>query len=142
MNFFSKIDERNILIALKVIAVMYFITIFSMHGIIIYRQFVLGQEIERFEGLAVLATFNSLFLISALLYYGALSIKKFNIKAILFGYLFIVILGSVFTYVKYNVVQDVGLSLEQLFDKLVIVFSISGLFFIISMSIKKKAEKD
>ena len=51
-------------------------------------------------------TFNSLFLLSAFLYYGAMPVKKLKIKVILLGYAAILVLGSLFTWVKYNIVQQ------------------------------------
>ena len=138
-------DERNKWVAFRIIAVMYFITITAIQGIVIYRQFVLQQSIYEFEDIAVILTFNSLFLISALLYFGAIPIQKLKIKSILLIYLAIVILGSLFTYAKYNVFQDAGLTIEQLLDKLVIIFSVSGLillfFVIFSILGKRKIDK-
>ena len=120
-------DERNKKIAYKVIAVMYFLTIISMQGIVLYRQFALEQKISDFEDIAILMTINSLFLISALIYFGALPIRKLKIKNIILYYLILVVMGSAFTYLKYNVFQSPGLSFEQLFDKLIIIISIIGL---------------
>ena len=120
-------DERNKKIAFQVIAVLYFLTIISMQGIVLYRQFVLGQEMSDFEDIAILMTINSLLLISALIYYGALPIRKLKIKNLIVYYLILVVMGSAFTYVKYNVFQSPGLSFDQLFDKLIIIISIIGL---------------
>ena len=139
-------DERNKKIAYKVIAVMYFLTIISMQGIVLYRQFALGQEISDFEDIAILMTVNSLFLISALIYFGALPIRKLKIKNIILYYLILVVMGSAFTYLKYNVFQSPGLSFEQLFDKLIIIISIIGLimgFWILLTYLgKKRIEKE
>ena len=139
-------DERNKKIAYKVIAVMYFLTIISMQGIVLYRQFALGQEISDFEDIAILMTINSLFLISALIYFGALPIRKLKIMNIILYYLILVVMGSVFTYLKYNVFQSPGLSFEQLFDKLIIIISIIGLimgFWILLTYLgKKRIEKE
>jgi uncharacterized membrane protein YoaK (UPF0700 family) len=144
-NHLLRMDERNKWIAFRIIAVMYFITITAIQGIVIYRQFVMQQSIYEFEDIAVILTFNSLFLISALLYFGAIPIQKLKIKSILLIYLAIVILGSLFTYAKYNVFQDAGLTIEQLLDKLVIIFSVSGLimlfFVIFSILGKRKIDK-
>ena len=120
-------DERNKKIAYKVITVMYFLTIITMQGIVLYRQFVLGQEMSDFEDIAILMTINSLFLISALIYFGALPIRKLKIWNIILYYLIFIIMGSIFTYLKYNVFQSPGLSFAQLFDKLIIIISIIGL---------------
>ena len=103
-----KLDERSKLTALKVIAVMYFLTIIAMQGITMYRQFALGQKIHDFEDFAIVLTANSLFLISALLYFGAIPVQKLKIKTILLFYALIVVLGSIFTYAKYNIFQSPG----------------------------------
>ena len=127
-------DERSKLVAYRIIAIMYFLTIIAIQGVILYRQFALGQSIRDFEDLAIILTVNSLFLISALLYFGAVPIQKLRIKTILWGYLAIVVLGSLFTYLKYNIFQSPGLSFGQLIDKLLIISAISGLvvgFFIL-----------
>ena len=139
-------DERNKQVAYRIIAIMYFLTILAMQGIVIYRQFALGQEIEQFQDIAIIMTVNSLFLISALLYFGAIPIQKLKIKSLLLIYLLLVVLGSAFTYLKYNVFQSPGLSFKELFDKLIIVFAIIGimLFFFSMFSIlgKRRIEKE
>jgi hypothetical protein len=134
-------DERNKQIAYKVIAVMYFLTIIAMQGIVIYRQFALGQEIHDFEDIAIVMTVNSLFLISALLYFGAIPIQKLKIKSILLIYALIIVLGSAFTYAKYNIFNSPGLSMAELMDKLLIIFAVSGLillFFILFTILGKR----
>lgn len=139
-------DERGHQLALRIVAIMYFLTIISMQFILIYRQFVLGQEIKDFEDIAIITTVNSLFLISALLYFGAIPIRKLKIKSILIVYGLIVLLGSVFTFVKYNLVRSPGLSFKELFDKLIIVFAVTGIimvfFVLFSLLGKRKMEKE
>ena len=143
---FLNMDERNKQIAYRIISIMYFLTIFAMQAIVIYRQFALGQELHEFEDLAILMTVNSLFLISALLYFGAIPIRKLKIKSILLIYLLLVTLGSLFTYAKYNLFGSAKLSFSQLFDKLIAVYAITGIimFFFIIFSIlgKRKMEKE
>lgn len=143
---FLNMDERNKQIAFKIISIMYFLTILAMQGIAIYRQFVLGQELEEFEDIAILMTVNSLFLISALIYFGAIPIRKLKIKTIILAYLVFVVLGSLFTYAKYNIFGSADLTLKQLFDKLIIVCAILGIMiaFWILLSIlgKRKTEKE
>ncbi len=143
---FLNMDERNKKVAFKVIAIMYFLTIIAIQGIVIYRQFALGQNVSDFEDIAIIMTINSIFLISALLYFGALSIRKLKVKNILLIYLAFITLGSVFTYAKYNIFQNPGLSFEQLFDKLKIITAIIGLLmgFWILLSIlgKKRIDKE
>ena len=141
-----KLDERNKLIGLKVIAVMYFITVIYLQAVVIYRQFALGQSISDFEDIAIIMVFNSLFLITALLYFGVVPVQKLKIKSVLSVYAIIVVLGSIFTYAKYNIFQSPGLSIPQLFDKLIIIFSVSGLivlfFVLFSYLGQRKLEKE
>ena len=139
-------DERNIQIAYRVIAIMYFLTFFAIVGILLYRQFVLKQELSEFEDIAIIMTINSLFLISALLYFGAIPIRRLKVKSILLIYIVFVVIGSLFTYAKYNIFQSPGLSINQLFDKFIIVVTITGLImgFWILLSIlgKKRLDKE
>lgn len=139
-------DERNKQVAYRIISIMYFLTILAMQAIVLYRQFALGQELHEFEDLAILMTVNSLFLISALLYFGAIPIRKLKIKSILLIYVLLVTLGSLFTYAKYNLFGSAKLSFSQLFDKLIAVYAITGiimLFFIVfSILGKRKMEKE
>ena len=139
-------DERNKQIAYKVISRLYFLTIRAMQGIVLYRQFALGQDLSDFEDIALIMTVNSIFLVSALLYFGAIQVRRLSVKNILLIYLVFVILGSLFTYAKYNIFQSPGLSFAQLFDKLIIIVSIIGLMmgFWILLSIlgKKRIDKE
>ena len=143
---FLNMDERSKLVAYRIISIMYFLTILSMQGIVLYRQFALGQELRDFEDIAIIMTVNSLFLISALLYFGAIPIRRLKIKSILLIYLLLVTLGSLFTYAKYNLFGSAQLSFSQLFDKLIAVYAITGIimFFFIIFSIlgKRKMEKE
>jgi len=139
-------DERNKLIAYKVISIMYFLTIIAMQGIAIYRQFALGQDYKEFEDIAILMTVNSLFLISALLYFGAIPIQKIKVKSILLIFIAFVALGSLFTYFKYKVFSNTELTLEQLFDKLIIIVTIIaiilGVWIVLSLLGKRRIEKE
>jgi hypothetical protein len=143
---FLNMDERNKLMALRIMAVMYLLTIIAMQAVVIYRQFALGQSIYDFEDFAIILTVNSLFLISALLYFGAIPVQKISIKTVLSGYTAIIILGSVFTYAKYNIFQNLDLTIFQLLNKLMIIFVISGLivFFWVIFSFfgKRKLDKE
>jgi len=143
---FLNMDERNRQVTLRIIAIMYFVTIISMQFILIYRQFALGQEIQNFEDIAIITTVNSLFLISALLYFGAIPIRKLEIKSILLIYALIVAMGSAFTFVKYNLVRSPGLTFRDLFDKLIIVYAVTGIimifFVLFSFLGKRKMEKE
>ena len=139
-------DERNKLIAYRVMSIMYLLTIVALQGVVLYRQFGMGQELNQFEDVAIIMTFNSLFLVSALLYFGAIPIRKLKVKTILLGYLAFVVLGIAFTYVKYNVAQSPGLPAGELIDKFGIVAAITGIitafFVLFSILGKRREEKE
>jgi hypothetical protein len=140
-SFLQKMDERNKQVALKVMAIMYLLTILSLQGIVIYRQLALGQDIHDFEDVAIIMTINTIFLVSALLYFGAIPIQRLKIKLLISIYLGFIILGSLFTFLKYNVFLDANLSLGQLFDKLIIIFAVTGLlllFFLLFFYLGKR----
>jgi hypothetical protein len=143
---FLNMDERSKGIAGKIIAVMYFLTIISMQGVSIYRQLILKQSIYDFQDFAIILTINSLFLITALLYFGAIPFQKIKVKVILGFYGLIVVLGSLFTYAKYNIFLGQNLSILALFDKLIIIFAVSGLivlfFTLFSFLGKRKMDKE
>jgi hypothetical protein len=129
-----KMDERNKQIAYRVMAVMYLLTILALQGIVIYRQFALGQSIRDFEDIAILMTVNSLFLLTALLYFGAIPVRKLKLQTVLLAYAAIVVLGGIFLFLKYRVFHSPGLSMEEILHKLLIVAAVSGiivLFFVI-----------
>ena len=139
-------DERNKEVAFRIIAFMYFLTIIALQAVIFYRQFALQQSIHDFEGFVVILVVNSIFLIAALLYFGAIPIQKLKIRSVLLFYAAIIILGSLFTWAKYNLFQDAGLTIVQMFDKLFIIFSISALlvlfWVILSLLGRRKLEKE
>ena len=117
-----------------------------LQGIVIYRQLALGQDLHDFEDIAIIMTVNTIFLVAALLYFGAVPIQKISIKALIIIYLGLVVIGSLYTYLKYNVILDAGLSFKDLFDKLIAIFSIIGLlmlFFILFYYLgRRKIEKE
>jgi len=56
------------------------------------------------------------------------------------------VLGSLFTYAKYNIFRSPGLSFQELFDKLIIIFAITGIivvfFVVFSILGKRKLDKE
>jgi len=143
---FLNMDERNKQIAYKTMSTMYIITIVSLQFMILYRQLILHQPAEEFEDMAILATVNSLFLVTGLLYFGAIPIQRIKIKVILFFYFLILILGSAFVWLKYKWIAEVPLSNSAILEKISIVASITGiivLFWVLfSWLGKRKQEKD
>ena len=143
---FLIMDERNKQIACKVIAIMYFLTFFAIAGILLYRQFVLRQDLSEYEDIAIVLTINSLFLISALLYFGAIPIRRLKVKSIILIYVVLVVAGSLFTYTKYNIFQSPGLSSGELFHKFILIFIITslimGFWILLTIMGKKRLDKE
>lgn len=143
---FLNMDERNRQVAHRIMSIMYLLTILALQGIVLYRQFALGQELKDFEDISIVMVVNTLFLVSALLYFGAIPVRKLKIKSILLIYLLLVILGSLFTYLKYKVFGGSGLTFRELFDKLIIVYAVTGLillfFILFSILGKRKMERE
>ena len=57
------------------------------------------------------------------------------------SFLLMLVVGSLFTFVKHNVILDQGLTVQQLLDKLIIIFTIIGLlilFFILFFYLGKR----
>lgn len=141
-----KLDERSRQLANRIMAIMYLLTIIAMQGIMLYRQFVLGQDYNDFQDMAIIHTVNVVFLLSALLYFGAIPVQKLKLSAVLAIYAGILVIGSIFTFVKYNVAMDAGLSFFGLMEKMLIIAAVSGLlvffFIIFSWLGKRRLEKE
>lgn len=121
------IDEREQIVYRNLITVLYFITLAGLIGMQLYRQFVLGQPSEQWNDIALLITFNVLFLLGGVLYLsGTVNLQKLKTRHILIGYAAFVLLGLLFTIFKYAVLlgQDVGLA--QVWDYLLTILPITA----------------
>ena len=111
-----------------------------------YRQMALGQTIHDFEDIAIILVVNSLFLVSALLYFGAIPLRTIKIKTVLFLYVLMVVLGAVFVFLKYSVFGNSDLSTAQLFNKVLIVGAVTGIivlfWVILSLLGKRRMDKE
>ena len=125
------IDEREQNVYRNLITVLYFITLAGLIGMQLYRQFVLGQPLEQWNDIAVLITFNVLFLLGGGLYLsGSVNLQKIKIRYILVGYAAFVLLGLLFTIFKYAVLlrQDVGLA--QVWDYFLTILPITAVLIV------------
>jgi predicted cobalt transporter CbtA len=123
-----KLDERNLNIFRKICTTFYLITIYSLIGIISYRQFVLHQPSEEWNDIAMLMTINVLATLGAYFYItGVIDIKKFKLRHVLIGFAGFVVVGLTFTIIKYAVILGQDLSSGDVWNILWIVIRISGL---------------
>jgi hypothetical protein len=122
-----KLDERDLNIFRKICTTLYLITIFTLMGIISYRQFVLLQPSEEWNDIAMLMTINILATLGAYFYItGVVDIKKFKLRQVLIGFAGFVAIGIAFTITKYAVILGQDLSWGDVWDILWIVIKISG----------------
>jgi hypothetical protein len=131
MNLMSKtffnFDERVMDTFYKICAVMYGVTLFTLMGIQLYRQFVLQQAQGELEDIAILLTINVIVLFGSVLYLtGVVNPKRIKPGAIVAGYIGFVLLGLAFTIIKYSVFLGQPVSLVQVWEYLKIVVIVSG----------------
>ncbi len=123
-----KLDEREMNTFQKISATMYAITLYTLFGIVAYRQFVLKQPSQQWDDIAILASFNVIVLLGASLYLsGTINPAKIKVSHLLIGYVAFVLLGFAFTFFKYTVLLDEVITLTQIWDYLLIVLKISGI---------------
>jgi hypothetical protein len=121
------LDERERNVYRDLITVLYFVTLAVLIGMQLYRQFVLGQPSEQWNDIALLITFNVLFLLGGGLYLsGTINLKKMKTRYIVIGYAAFVLFGLLFTIFKYAVLlgQDVGL--DQVWNYTLIILPITA----------------
>jgi len=121
------LDEREQNVYRSLITRLYFITLSVLIAMQLYRQFALDQPREQWNDIALLITFNVLFLLGGGLYLsGALNLRKIKARYIVIGYAAFVLIGLLFTIFKYALLlgQDVGL--EQIWNYFLIVAPITA----------------
>lgn len=123
-----KLDERNLNIFRKVCTTLYLVTIYTLIGIVSYRQFILHQPNEEWNDIAILLTFNILAALGAYLYStGVVDFRKFKLHHVLIGFVSFVLIGFVFTIMKYAVILGQDLSWGDVWSSFWIVVRISGI---------------
>ena len=126
------LDERDVDIVRKICTVLYFVTIYSLVGVVLYREYVLHQEIREFEDIAIIMTFNVLVFLGALLYIGGgVNPRKIKLRYILAGYGGFVLLGFGFTIFRYTVLLGQELTLKEVLDYFFTVVKVSGLLVLV-----------
>ncbi len=140
-SLFFKLDEREKSIFYKVSTIMYFITVYALIAVLLYREFILGQSTREFNDIAIIVTFNALGFVSLLFYLGGVSFKKLRPLTILGIYLGLVAVGTVF-----NILTKPLRSFGAIVDNLLIIAPISagiiGLYILFAYAGKRKTDKD
>ncbi len=135
------LDERNRAILGRICTILYIITIYYLVGDMLYRQFALHQNPAQFEDIAALVTFNVLAFIGLMLYFGGVSVGRFSFMKLFGGYIGFLIIGIVFTTMKYW-----GRPVSFLVEKAVAVFTICTVLVVVAALIgylgNRKIERD
>lgn len=122
------LDERDVAIVRRISTILYFITVYALVGVLLYREFVLHQAIEEFQDIAIITTFNVIVFLGALLFTsGGINPRKIKLRWIIAGYLGFVLIGFVFTIFKDTILLGQELSLTQVVDYFLTVLKVSGL---------------
>ena len=123
-----KLDERGKRIARQVSTILYIITLYSLMGFQLYRQFVLNQPSEEWNDIALLISFNVIVWIGSLLYLsGVVGPRVVRVRDLIIGFFGFVMIGLAFTIFKYSVLLDQTLSMRQILDYFFTVLKISAL---------------
>ena len=126
-----KLDEREQNVYRSLITLLYFITLTVLIAMQLYRQFALDQPMEQWNDIALLITFNVLFLLGGGLYLsGALNLRKIKARYIVIGYAAFVLIGLLFTIFKYALLQGQDVGLEQIWNYFLIVAPITAVLLI------------
>ena len=96
-------------------------------AVIGYRQFVLGQSTAEYDDISMIFTVNVIGLTGGLFYLGGITVERVRIRTVLLGYAGFVLLGFLFTFVKYNILLDEKLGIGELGEKFFIIAAICGI---------------
>ncbi len=125
------LDERERNVFHSLISVLYYITLVVLIGIQLYRQFVLQQPMGQWNDIALLITFNVLFLFGGWFYLsGTVNLKAIRMRYTLIGYAAFVLIGLLFTIFKYAVLLGQEVGLEQVWDYFLIILPITAVLVI------------
>jgi hypothetical protein len=123
-----KLDERGNHVVRRISTVLYIITLYSLIGFQLYRQFVLNQPSKEWNDIAILISFNAIVWLGSLMYLsGDVNPKAVRVRYLIVGFAGFVALGLAFTIFKYSVLLGQTLSLGQILDDFFIVLKISAL---------------
>ena len=122
------LDERERNVYSNFITVLYFITLVALIGMQLYRQFALDQPNEQWNDIALLITFNVLFLLGGVLYLsGNVNPKKIKTRYIVIGYAAFVLLGLLFTIFKYSILLEQKVGLDEIWEYILIITPITAI---------------
>jgi hypothetical protein len=123
-----KMDERDLDVFRKVCTALYLITVYSLSGVLFYRQFVLHQSISEWNDIAMIVTINIFACLGALLYIsGGVRLKNIKLGHIIAGFTGFVVLGIAFTLFKYGILLGQDLNWGEIWGMFYLVVRISAL---------------
>ena len=125
---YFNLDERERRLVQQISTVLYILTLYTLVGFQLYRQFVLHQPMEAWNDIAILITVNVIVWIGAVLYLsGTVNPKVVSLRHLLLGFVAFVIFGLAFTLFKYTVLLGQTMGIRQIWDALITVLKVSAL---------------
>ena len=122
------LDERERVKFYRVCTVLYLLTLVTLSGMHMYRQFVLGQPTEAWNDIAMLLTVNVILFLGALLFtLGRFNPLQVNPRHLIMGYVGFVLLGLAFTVFKYSVLLDQAVTWSHVWEYLLIIVKVTGI---------------
>ena len=123
-----KLDERDLNVFRKICTTFYIITIYTLIGIVSYRQFILHQPTKEWNDIAMLLTINILAALGAYLFIvGGIEVKRFKLHHVLIGFAAFVAFGLGFTVFKYAVLLGQNIGRGDVWEYFLTVVRISGI---------------
>lgn len=123
-----KYDERVSRITRQISSILYIVTLYSLIGFQLYRQFVLNQPSAEWNDIALLIAINVIVWIGSLFYLsGVVNPRAVKMRYLILGFTGFVIFGLSFIIFKYSVLLEQTLSVKLVLDSFFTVLKISAL---------------
>ena len=136
------LDERTVSVIQKVSTRFYFLTMAALGAILIYRDAIMNMPIEGvLQDIANIFTANVVLWLAVAFYFGGIYLGKVRLLPVIGVYIGLVIVGTIFTAVKYSVT-----SFQELFPQMLTVAIVSaglvGFWAVFAYLGQRKVEKE
>jgi len=115
-------DERTVSVIQKISTRFYFLTMAVLGATLIYRQFMLGMPVEGvLQDIANVFTANVVLWLAVAFYFGGIYLGRVKLLPVIGAYLGLVVIGTIFTAVKYG-----ATSFQALYPHMLVVAGVSA----------------
>jgi len=116
------LDERTVAVIRKISTRFYVLTMVVLGVTLIYRQFILGMPVEGvLQDIANIFTGNVVLWLAVAFYFGGIYLGKVRLFPVIGIYIGLVVIGTIFTAVKYG-----ATSYHTLYPHLAVVAGVSA----------------